>query len=451
MSTDAAAPLDDDAFAALMTPLGPFERAPLVAAAVSGGADSLALTLLLARWARARGGSVVALTVDHGLRPEAAGEARQVAFWLAARGIAHRALAAPVPLPSHRGGLQAAARAARYALLADWCRDAGCLHLCTAHHREDQAETFLLRLGRGSGLDGLAAMAPVADLGACRLLRPLLDVPRARLAATLDREGQAWIEDPSNRDLAYARVRLRKAWPALDALGLSAGRIADAARHLRRVRAVVEAEVAALAARAVVIHPAGHALLDPVPLAAAADEVAMRLLARVLAVVGGGAYTPRLDGLERLAVALRAVVGASGGFGRGRTLARCRVVGWRDRVLVCREPAALAPPVAVPSEGAATVWDGRFRVTALPSAPSGLTVGALGSEIADIVPAALRRAVPGPARPALPALRDGAGRLLAAPHLGWRRDGETPGREARYASVVFHPSRSLTGAGFTVV
>ena len=435
-----------------MARLGPFETAPLVAAAVSGGADSLAMTLLLARWARARGGDVVALTVDHGLRPEAAGEARQVASWLVARGIAHRTLAAPVPLPSRRGGLQAVARAARYELLAEWCREAGCLHLCTAHHREDQAETFLLRLARGSGLDGLAAMAPVADVGACRLLRPLLDVPRARLAATLDREGQPWIEDPSNRNPAYARVRLRKAQPALDALGLSAGRIADAALHLRRVRAVVEAEIAALAARAVVIHPAGHALLDPAPFAAAADEVAMRLLARVLVTVGGGTYMPRLDGLERLAAVLRTGA-ALAGFGRGRTLSRCRVVGWRGRVLVCREPAALAPPVALPPDGAAAVWDGRFRVSALPSAPAGLTVGALGAEISEIAPAALRRAVPGPARPALPALRDGAGGMLAVPHLGWRRDGEPrmPGGETFHATLVFHPGRSLTGAGFTVV
>ena len=150
-----------DEFAAAMALLAPFEPAPLVAVAVSGGPDSLALALLAARWAASRGGRAVALTVDHHLRPESTGEALQVGRWLADRGIAHAVLDWSPP-PVLAGDIQAAARDARYAMLEAWCREAGALHLLVAHHAEDQAETLLLRLGRGSGLAGLAAMPAVA-------------------------------------------------------------------------------------------------------------------------------------------------------------------------------------------------------------------------------------------------------------------------------------------------
>ncbi|MBF0335348.1 MAG: tRNA lysidine(34) synthetase TilS, partial [Alphaproteobacteria bacterium] len=203
--------LEDEEFAGLMARLGPFEPRPAIAVALSGGADSMALALLADRWAAARGGVAHALTVDHRLRPESGAEAAQVAAWMASLGIGHHILARMGERPV--GDLQAAARAARHALLEDWCRARGVPHLLLAHHREDQAETLLLRLARGSGLDGLAAMAPIAERPFARLLRPLLDVPRARLEATLERAGQSWIDDPSNADRAYARVRLRGLMP----------------------------------------------------------------------------------------------------------------------------------------------------------------------------------------------------------------------------------------------
>src|SRR5712691_3859412 len=232
---ETARPIGADEFAALMAPHGPFESAPFLAVAVSGGADSLALCLLAWDWARRLGGSLAALTVDHGLRAASAEEAAQVGDWLAARGIAHRILAWQPP--ARLRNMQAAARAARYALLTEWCRAAGCLHLLTAHHREDQAETLLLRLARGSGLDGLAGMAASREATSCRLLRPLLSVPRDRLAATLRAAGQSWIEDPTNRDATYARARLRHSADLLASEGLSAARLAATARHLGRARA----------------------------------------------------------------------------------------------------------------------------------------------------------------------------------------------------------------------
>src|ERR1700693_3737439 len=126
-----AAPLTDAEFAARLDALGPFERAPRLAVAVSGGADSLALALFADAWARARGGRIAALTVDHRLRAASATEARQVGAWLAPRGIVHRTLAWEGPHPE--SDIQAAARAARYRLLEAWCEEQGILHLLTAH------------------------------------------------------------------------------------------------------------------------------------------------------------------------------------------------------------------------------------------------------------------------------------------------------------------------------
>ena len=148
-----APPLGSREFASLFGALGPFEARPHLAVACSGGADSMALALLLHDWARSAGGSLTALTVDHRLRPESAAEAGRVAEWMRARGIAHEVLVRPdTPLT---GNLQAEARRIRYALMSEWCRRRGVLHLALAHHLEDQAETLLLRLARGSGVDGV--------------------------------------------------------------------------------------------------------------------------------------------------------------------------------------------------------------------------------------------------------------------------------------------------------
>ncbi|MEE8213792.1 MAG: tRNA lysidine(34) synthetase TilS, partial [Alphaproteobacteria bacterium] len=183
---DGTAPLSDDAFERMMDGLGPFEARPHVAVAVSGGADSLCLTVLANRWAERRGGDITALTVDHGLRPEAGEETRRLGLWLDALSIDHRVL--PWTGPKPLTGVQAAARRARYDLMNSWCREAGVLHLLLAHTRDDQAETLLLRLTAGSGADGLAAMSAIRETPDVRLLRPFLEVPKTVLVATLGAE-----------------------------------------------------------------------------------------------------------------------------------------------------------------------------------------------------------------------------------------------------------------------
>ncbi|HLJ22084.1 MAG TPA: tRNA lysidine(34) synthetase TilS, partial [Stellaceae bacterium] len=363
----------------------------------------MALALLADLWVRRRGGVIAALTIDHGLRAESAAEARQVGAWLAARSIRHETLVWTGPHPL--GDIQAAARAARYRLLEAWCAEQGCLHLLTAHHQEDRAETFWLRLARGSGLDGLAGMAAVTERAHCRVLRPLLDVPPESLRERLRREGQAWIEDPSNRNADFARVRVREARRLLATEGLSAKRVAVTLRHLGRARQALETAAAGLLARAVTVHPAGLARLDAAALKRAEAELGLRVLAAVLATMGGADYPPRLERLERLYRAL-----CDDGLDRGRTLGGCLLVPHGTSVLVCREAAEIAEPAAL-APGRAVLWDGRFRVLAAKTCPEGVTVGGLGQDRGALSPDALRRlrALPGAVRPSLPALRDSEG------------------------------------------
>ncbi len=197
-----------------MTGLEPFEPAPKLAAGVSGGPDSMALALLADAWARDRGGRLLALVVDHGLRPEASAEAADSAARLRDRGIAARVLRLD-DLP--RGAaLAQRARDARFSVLADACASEGILHLLLGHHAADQAETVLIRELGGSGPAGLAGMAPLAEQRSLRILRPLLEVPPVRLRKFLAAEGTGWVEDPSNRDQTALRPRLRLPPPQAD-------------------------------------------------------------------------------------------------------------------------------------------------------------------------------------------------------------------------------------------
>lgn len=426
-------------FGPRMAALRPFEKSPHIAVACSGGPDSLALTLLADGWARGEGGRVTGLIVDHGMRPDSAAEATTVSGWLATRGIASTILTRAGPSPA--ADRQAAARRARYALMRRWCEENGVLHLLLAHHRQDQAETFMLRLARGSGVDGLGAMAPVSGHAELRLLRPLLDVPRQRLVALLETCGQAYVDDPSNRDGAFARVRMRKLLPSLAGEGLTVERLAGTARRMARARAALEQATTALLAESAAIFPEGYALLSPAPLLAAAEEVALRALSRVLTCVGGAEHAVRLERLERLLRWLRS------GAGNARTLGGCRIVRHRERLLVCREPAA-AETARVARNG--EIWDGRFRLVADCDMPDDAVIGPLGADgwrqVASEVPDLAKAGVPVPVRSVLPALRDLDG-VLAVPHLNYRR---RPPREDGQGRVAFEfqPARPLGPAAF---
>jgi len=217
-----------------------FKTAPALVIAVSGGPDSVALMWLMARWRKplAHGPRLVAVTVDHGLRREAATEAREVERLAGALTLPHRTMRWTDKKPAT--GLPAAARAARYRLLAEAAREAGATHILTAHTRDDQAETLLMRLLRGSGIAGLSAMARISERDGLLLARPLLDVSKSQLVATLKRAGIGFADDPTNRDATFTRPRLRALLPQLAAEGGDARALARLAARLARANAAVE-------------------------------------------------------------------------------------------------------------------------------------------------------------------------------------------------------------------
>jgi tRNA(Ile)-lysidine synthase len=217
-----------------------WKSAPAIVLAVSGGPDSIALMWLAARWRRAlaRGPRLVAVTVDHGLRAEAAREARQVKRLAHSLDLPHRTLRWNGAKP--KTGLPAAARAARYRLLAKAARQSRATHILTAHTRDDQAETLLMRLLRGSGIAGLAAMARESERDGLRLARPFLDVSKSQLIATLKKAKVEFAEDPTNLDTTYTRPRLRTLMPALVAEGGDARNFVRLASRFARANAAVE-------------------------------------------------------------------------------------------------------------------------------------------------------------------------------------------------------------------
>jgi tRNA(Ile)-lysidine synthase len=217
-----------------------WKAAPAVVLAISGGPDSVALMWLVARWRRAwtRGPRLIAVTVDHGLRAAAAREAREVKRLAKSLDLPHQTLRWAGAKP--KTGLPAAARAARYRLLAQAAHKHGATHVLTAHTRDDQAETLLMRMLRGSGIAGLAAMARESDRDGVRLARPLLDISKSRLVATLNKAKIAFADDPTNRDTGFTRPRLRAIMPVLAEEGGDARNLARLAARLARANAAVE-------------------------------------------------------------------------------------------------------------------------------------------------------------------------------------------------------------------
>jgi len=285
------------------------EFLPALVLAVSGGPDSTALMILAARWRKTLKNKpkLVAITIDHGLRAEARREAVMVGRLARKLGITHRILRWTGKKP--KTGLQEAARMARYRLLAEAARKSHAAHILTAHTLDDQAETVLIRMARGSGLTGLAAMARISALpgdreGRIKLVRPLLDVPKARLVATLRAAKIPFADDPSNRDPRFTRARLRALTPELAGEGLDARRLALLARRLRRADLALEAATTRAAAELALQPTApGVVAYNAAGFARLPGEIALRLLGRAIA--GAGDEGPvELAKLEALTGAL---------------------------------------------------------------------------------------------------------------------------------------------------
>jgi tRNA(Ile)-lysidine synthase len=406
-------------FAAAMATIGPFEPEPRIAAGVSGGADSMALALLANTWVRQCGGSLLALVVDHGLRPESGEEAAATASRLGALGIMTKLL--PIEGLARGAALAERARSARFAVLLAACAAEGILHLLLGHHAGDQAETVLMRALGNSGPLGMAGMAAVAETTQLRLLRPLLAVPPAQLRATLISAGVPWIEDPSNVDATALRPRLRLLRRDRDGEGSATAALVAAAAASGRRRAEQDRSVAAILAEHAAVRPEGFAVLSGQPLAASA-------LAALLQTLAGAPFPPAARSVAALAAAPRPA-----------TLAGVRLVPagrMGPGLLAVREPAAVAPPVPMKS---GVVWDGRFRLGEAVHAPPDATLGALGDDAAWLRKVS---SLPSCVLRTLPAIRLGK-TLLAVPHLHY------PDREgcAGYP-VLFSPPRPAAAAPF---
>lgn len=407
-------------------------RLASVAIACSGGSDSIALALLTHAWAKKHGVDTIAVTVDHGLRAESAQEVRLVAKWLKKHGIAHTILAWEGGKP--KSNVQEAARKARYRLMGDYCQKHGIEALLVAHTLDDQAETFLLRLRRGSGVDGLAAMAEITDMEGIRIVRPLLGIRKAQLVEYLKQNKQPYICDPSNENTDYDRVKIRKLIPALIETGLTPERIALAARNMARARKYLHKETDDFLEKHCDFNDKGYVTLSSLPVD---EEIALRVLAELLMRIGGQDIPPRLDALEQLYANLR-----NPSF-KGATVGGCKLQGTRKNrtIFIFREQSAVEKPVII-KPGETLLWDNRFKVTLHHSARP-LELGALTQtgwlEMAKQYK--LKNTCPDKKiLYTLPALRTKVGKVVAVPHLG-------VGEATIPCKVKFVSGRKITRSG----
>nr|WP_319384095.1 tRNA lysidine(34) synthetase TilS [uncultured Roseibium sp.] len=354
--------LSADEADALFSRLNSFSN---LALAVSGGADSLCLLVLFDEWRQRNrwDGRAEVLVVDHGLRPESAAEARFVRD--AAR--QHRLEVSILCWEGTKPGsnVQDAARRARYALMARRIADTGAEALLLGHHMDDQAETFLDRLTRGSGVSGLSAMAidePGGPEG-LRLLRPFLGVRKNRLEASLRERGRSWCHDPTNDDRKYKRSRLRRIMDLLEDEGLTADRLAETAGRMRRARVALDSAVQDIASRLLEHHPAGPARLNRAAYRKQPEDLRLRLLTDMVGIVTGRRPEPRLRQLETLDDLF-----CSAAPGR-QTLCGAMFEAGDNFVWSWREPGRFPPETLSDPDGTG-LWDHRYRY-AVPGAGHG--------------------------------------------------------------------------------
>lgn len=334
-----------------------------IGVAVSGGSDSLALLHVLARVFEGLDTQVFAVTVDHGLRPEAAEEARFVAQVATALDVPHDTL--KWEDRSAAGNLQARARDARYDLMTEWAREKEIAVLALGHTADDQAETVLMRIARSSGVDGLAGIARRRIRQGITLVRPLLDASREDLRSYLTEQGQTWIDDPSNEDHKFERVRMRAAAPQLRELGLTTQALSDVAANMSSAKEALD-WYTFLSARESVQLDGGDVLIDQRQFRTFPDEIARRLLVQALCWIGGGAYQPRRDAVKDALTAIRA--------SKTTTLHGCLVMSHAGLIWVCREYKAVQDLEAATDE----TWDRRWRLKPTAKLPTNATIRALG-------------------------------------------------------------------------
>ncbi len=372
--------------------------------AVSGGGDSMALLHLAQQWG---GADLHVATVDHGLRPEAAAEAELVAQEAQRLGLRHVTLRWQGW--DGRGNLQDQARQARRALLQDWAAGEGLGAVALGHTSDDQAETLLMRLARGSGVDGLAAMAARRETDGILWLRPLLGFGRAELRDALRRKSLPWVDDPSNDDPRFERVKIRQALATLD---LDPARLSETAARMAEARAVLD-QTAQAAARAIGRSEAGDIVFDRSGFDALPADTRQRLLAEALRQIASSPYRPRLSALQAALAAPRA------------TLHGCLITRSAKEMRITREAQAVRGVIAP----LGTDWDRRWSLTP-PQGQQSMgdpEIRALGPTGLALCPDRVFWHLPRASLLASPAIWDGA-RLIAAPLAGLGRDWQVQPR-----------------------
>ena len=368
--------------------------------AVSGGSDSMALLVLLHDWMQQGGPALKAVTVDHGLRERSAEEAVYVGEVCSRLGIPHSIL--EWQEWDGQGNLPDQARRARYAMMAGWAGASGLSHVAVGHTADDQAETFVMRLAREAGVDGLSAMAESWWLGTVTFCRPVLGATRAELRTVLEERGIAWIDDPTNEDEQFERVRARKVLAALAELGITARGLSRVAHHVASMRDTLYWYVK-LAVHNIAALQSGDVLIDRAGFGGLPPEVARRLLQEALKWVSGAEYGPRGRALDALMAAV--------GDATGMTLHGCLITVEDDHLRIAREANAVAD-LRVP---VGAVWDGRWLIEGPDT--EGAEVAALGDRGLRACPDWRETGLPGASLRASPAVWRG-GQLLAAPLAG---------------------------------
>jgi tRNA(Ile)-lysidine synthase len=330
-----------------------------IAVAVSGGGDSMALTLLLKKWCDENNVSLTALTINHGLRDTSGQEAEQVGKWIADRDIEHHILHWEGDKP--KSNIQDEARSARYRILGNWCVKNKVNDLVVAHHLDDQAETFLIRLFRGSGIDGLSAMDVSSSLPLnagtqVSVHRPLLTVPKKRLIAFLEKKGHTWIEDPSNYQDRYTRIKVRNLLSDTEIEGLNADRMAATADRMRRVKSLLDELTDSAESKYVTFDKLCFATLNQSFADELHEEIALRLLSRCLKKVSGEYYAPRINKLENLLENLK-----SDDF-TGQTLHGTLLFkNSNGQINICREDRKISVSINITNQKQ-YLWDRRFLI-----------------------------------------------------------------------------------------
>ena len=413
-----------------MSDLGPFEPCPHIAVALSGGADSTAMLHLLRDWSEVCEAKITALIVDHRLRPNSTNEALLIRKKTQELGVECYILTWTDTKPS--GGVQAAAREARYNLLGKWCLNHGVLHLFVGHNKDDQKETVFMRFMHGSGKFGLAGMAAQRQMGWGRIIRPCLRFSGTTLRRYLREKGLAWIEDPSNLDTRFERVRIRSE--------LNNRLVCEELdyAYLTETRGAIEHKTSKFLAGAAMIFNTGYASVESEALLSLPSDIAQRVLGNLCAAIGGSFYLPR----RAKSLSLLTQLGA--GKFAGRTLHGCHLIQKNGQLVIFREWRRCITQ-KIPAD-CVSKWDGRFSFRLPPMA--GVSVGPLGDSYSLIKSTDVKDiSMPRPAIMALPAFFRGK-TLLAVPHLDFGRSNKYD--SLKRLGIVFKPLRPVTCAPFSV-